>query len=119
MPFFKTFSDQELVRIRDVAFENKWPDIIGPKPDGFDDLPDVRPTGWRGRKIARVKRDYTYPIYKLIDDRLGCDRIQEIRYEMASDQHKLHFNLFKVADGMRSEDLRPLSEHLSKIRGWM
>lgn len=119
MPFFEKFTDQELVRIRDTAVRNEWPELIGPKPDGFDDLPDARPDGWRGRKIGRTKRDYTYPIYRLIDDRLGYDRIQRIQYEMLSEPEKLLYNLFKSSHGMRQENVRPLAEHLAKIQGWM
>lgn len=49
----------------------KWDELIGKKPDGFDDLPDTNPKRkpWQKRKPS--KADYIRPAYKAIEEIIG------------------------------------------------
>ena len=51
-----------------------WDEIVGPKPEGFDDLPDFdRRKFRRFRKPIRTKHDYIWPKLKGIEFLIGKD----------------------------------------------
>ena len=56
----KTLDQESLYRIWSDCCENKWPEIIGQKPEGFDNLISERK--WHHIFAKRVKRDYLHPI---------------------------------------------------------
>lgn len=112
--FCEAFTEQELFQIYDEAEQNKWPGLIGKKPDGFDELPEKR--HWWSRK--RSKRDYTYPICRLVEDYFGDVRMEYHRRKKFSKKTQFLMELSDVSHGMRTTDLVPLALHISKIRGW-
>lgn len=49
----------------------EWDEILGPKPEGFDELPEYRGNRFFfGRKKAS-KQDYVMPAYAAIEDAIG------------------------------------------------
>lgn len=88
--FFDKFTDHELYEIYRSAVNHEWHELLGPEPDGFNSIPEVRSTGWRGRKIKRVKRDYTGTITGVIWDILGPEKMEAMRMEYTDDETRLH-----------------------------
>lgn len=48
-----------------------WDPILGPKPEGFDDLPDYAEPNRFTRKRKPCKRDFTRPARRGIEDIIG------------------------------------------------
>lgn len=55
----KTLDNQTLYDIWNNCINNRWSDIVGEKPEGFDSLPDKRK---RFGFCRRAKQDYLNPI---------------------------------------------------------
>lgn len=54
----RQFKIEELHEIYWSALQGEWNELLGEKPDGFDNLPLEKKRFWR----KRCKRDYTEPI---------------------------------------------------------
>lgn len=83
----------------------EWDNILGPKPSGFDDLPDYLPTR-RRRKLRRVcsgaypmsKEDYVKPAMTAIRSIIGdanCSRCFWIFRLGKTEEEWLHWYLTK------------------------
>ena len=50
----------------------RWDELIGPKPEGFDELPNYDPKqGWLFHKKIRTKSDYIDPAIAGIESMIG------------------------------------------------
>lgn len=55
----------------------EWDEILGPKPDGFDNLPKWAKKKWPFSKKKRTKSDYVRPAMRAIERIIGetnCSR---------------------------------------------
>lgn len=117
-PFRGKFSVKELYEIYQDTRESKWPALLGQKPDGFDDLPDIRPDGKKGNKIRTVKEDLLFPIRCLMVELIGVDTIKMLEYEQMSPEQKINKALTYASPGSKIEDIQALSEHLARNLDW-
>lgn len=56
----KMLDEETLYSIWSDCRKNIWPEVVGPKPDGFDFLPNEKK--WYQIFIKRTKQDYLHPI---------------------------------------------------------
>lgn len=53
----------------------EWDDILGPKPEGFDDLPNYTPKRTLFRRRRPCKADYVIPAENVIESIIGSHNI--------------------------------------------
>ena len=75
----KTLDEETLYSIWLDCCENKWPEVVGKKPDGFDDLIDEK--RWHHVFAKRSKWDYLHPIgaaaLNLVSEEFRDKKMQE------------------------------------------
>lgn len=108
---FLRMSDEKLfsIWISTNAFE--WNEALGPKPDGFDDMPLRR--GWKFW-IKDTKRDYTRPIFNIVDRLIPSEKLEILRARHLSDTDRLAEQLVVFNPGVRKKHLEKVYQHLSK-----
>lgn len=107
---FLKLSEQELFEIWKSTNAYEWNDLLGPKPDGFDDLPVHG-----GKKNSRSKSDYTKPIWTVANTLIGPKRIRKLLYGEKSSFEKIAYILSEYAmPGAKISSLEPILEHFSK-----
>ncbi len=75
----KTLDEETLYGIWLDCCENKWPEVVGKKPDGFDNLIDEK--RWHHVFAKRAKQDYLHPIgvaaLNLVSEEFRDKKMQE------------------------------------------
>ena len=107
---FMRLSERELFEIWKSTNSYEWNDLLGPKPDGFDELPDRS-----NKKNCRSKSDYTKPIWAVVNTLIGAKRLRKLMYEEKSSYEKAAFILSEYAmPGTKIANLAPILEHFAK-----
>lgn len=107
---FLKLSEKQLFEIWKSTNVYEWNDLLGSKPDGFDELPVHG-----GKKKCRSKSDYTKPIWTVVNTLIGPKRIRKLLYKEKSSFEKAAFILSEYAlPGTKRSDLEPILEHFAK-----
>lgn len=107
---FLELSEKELFEIWKSTNNYEWNDLLGPKPEGFDELPY-----YGGKKRRRSKSDYTKPIWAVVNTLIGPKRIRKLLYKEKSSFEKAAFVLSEYAmPGTKIANLEPILEHFAK-----
>lgn len=108
---FCRMSDEKLfsIWISTSAFE--WNDALGPKPDGFDEMPIRR--GWKFW-IKDTKQDYTRPIFNIVNRLISSEKLDVLLARRLGDKERLAEQLAVFNPGVRKKHLEKVYQHLSK-----
>lgn len=119
----KTLDVETLYSILNKCEWGRWPDEIGEKPDGFDDLP-TKKKKWMFW-VCRTKSDYLRPIgtaaYSLIPDDF-IERKRQEEHEKAKKQiydemdfpNKISFLAAGKGISTSKSEMKALSEYFSR-----
>ena len=69
----RRFSKEKLFEIYKAAKRNEWHPDLGPKPDGFSDLPDK--IGGLFSPAGKTKRDYTDTVANMVAEIIGPEEL--------------------------------------------
>lgn len=108
---FYQMSEEELFSIWRSTNAFEWNEALGPKPEGFDDMPDRR--GWRFW-IKDVKEDYTGPIFNIVNGLLPNDVLESLLFEESTDLEKLAILLHEFNVGVRIRHFEKILWHFFK-----
>lgn len=122
----KTLDEETLYKIWSDSCENKWPEVIGEKPEGFDDLVDEKK--WHHIFAKRAKRDYLRPIGEaarsLISEEFLNKKIQEYWdkreqeiYLQKSEPERIISLCYGCIPPLKRREKKAIREYCSKYRG--
>lgn len=119
----KTLDEETLYSIWSDCRENKWPEVVGTKPDEFDILPNEK--RWYQIFIRRTKQDYLHPIgiaargliskeylRARLDEELK--RAEDANYLCRNDAAKILTLCYGVVPRMKWSESEAIIEYCSK-----
>lgn len=77
---FSKFTNEQLWEIYKSVNVFEWNELLGEKPEGFDNLPKFRISRLKFW-IRRTKEDYTHPIWCLVQDLMPQDFFEKKKEE--------------------------------------
>lgn len=122
----KTLDEETLYSIWSDCCNNRWPHVIGQKPDGFDDLIDEK--RWHHVFAKRAKQDYLCPIRnaarRLISDEFFDKKAEEYWdereqecYSQKSESEKILSLCYGCIPALKRREKRAIREYCSKYPG--
>lgn len=115
---FSKFTDEQLWEIYKSTNVFEWNDLLGEKPEGFDNLSKCR-FGFLHRIFyRRVKEDYTSPIRRLVQDLMPWDFFEKKEEEYHKEQVDILHEHFKKSilteKNLKARLGKELFEHMSR-----
>lgn len=121
----KTLDEETLYGIWSDCCDNRWPEVVGQKPDRFDELFDER---WNHPFAGRVKQDYLHPIGAAARSLLSEEFLQakseaeheewkEREYSRRDEAEKVIFLCYGVFGEPKRREKRAIREYCSKYPG--
>lgn len=115
---FSKFTNEQLWEIYKSTNVFEWNDLLGEKPEGFDNLPKFRFSLWHYIFYRRTKDDYTSPIYYLVQDLIEKNFFEKKKEEHQKEQVET-FHKYLKKTSLNEKNLRArfgkrLFEHMSK-----
>lgn len=108
---FNKMSTETLFSIWKNTNAYRWDEALGPKPEGFDDMPDRR--GWRFW-IKETKDDYTGPIFNVVNRLIPYATLEILLLEEDTDLQKLSHILYKSNPGIKTKRFEKILRHFFK-----
>ena len=109
-PLLKRFSAMELYVIYEDLSKNKWSNLLGNPPEGFDGLPERK----HRKRQGKSKEDYTYPICCYIRNILGDLEMERLRHARMNEKDRLIYDLNRANPGSKIGTHQEIAEILAK-----
>lgn len=122
----KTLDEETLYNIWSDCCENKWPEVVGEKPEGFDELIDEK--RWHHIFAKRSKRDYLRPIgaaaLSLVSEEFQDKKMQEYWdkreqefYLQKSESERIISLCYGCIPSLKWREKKAIREYCSKYSG--
>lgn len=122
----KTLDEETLYSIWSDCCNNRWPHVIGQKPDGFDDL--IEEKRWHHVFAKRSKQDYLHPIgvaaLSLVSEEFRDKKMQEYwdkrdqdLYLQKNEAQRIISLCYGCIPSLRRREKKAIREYCSKYPG--
>lgn len=121
----KTLDEETLYKVWLDCNENRWPDAVGRKPDGFDGL--IEEKRWHHIFAKRAKQDYLHPIsmaaMRLMPQDFFETKMKEVREAQKNEEYSHKGEADKIfflcywAGLLKWREKKAIREYCSKYPG--